>query len=202
MARAGSTEINAELETGKRLGWGARQEINYLHPAFLFHAERVIRKIIARYAEHPAVIGYQVDNEPGFYPLHNDQVFQRFVDHLRHEYGTVEKLNDEWGLTYWSHLLTTWADLWRPDMNAQAQYDLAWRRFQAQVTTGFISWQADVVREYSREDQFVTTCISYDRPTAEEGQLGAALDITAGNPYYRMQDSSNCPCASSRSSSG
>jgi beta-galactosidase len=44
---------------------GGRQEIDYTHPAFLFHAERVIRKIVARYADHPAVIGYQVDNEPG-----------------------------------------------------------------------------------------------------------------------------------------
>src|SRR5699024_5256578 len=53
-------EINVERTTGQRMGWGARQEINYAHPAFLFHAERLIRKIIARYAGHPAVIGYQV----------------------------------------------------------------------------------------------------------------------------------------------
>ena len=58
-------EIAAETATGIRMPWGGRQEIDYSHPAFRFHAERVIRKIIARYADHPAVIGYQVDNEPG-----------------------------------------------------------------------------------------------------------------------------------------
>ncbi|ROQ60404.1 beta-galactosidase [Rathayibacter sp. PhB152] len=186
-------EINIELETGRRMGWGMRQEINHLHPAFLFHAERLIRRIIARYVDHPAVIGYQVDNEPGAHIILNDQVFQRFVDHLRHTYGTVEKLNEEWGLTYWSHLLTTWADLWRPDLNHQPQYELAWRRFQGRITTGFLSWQADVVREYAREDQFVTTCISYDRPAAAEEDLGADMDVTAGNPYYRMQDALALP---------
>ena len=70
--------------------WGARQEIDFTHPAFRFHAERVIRKIIARYADHPAVIGFQVDNEPGNELFHNHGVFQRFVDHLRHTYGDVE----------------------------------------------------------------------------------------------------------------
>lgn len=186
-------EINVERSTGQRMGWGVRQEINYAHPAFLFHAERLIRKIIARYADHPAVIGYQVDNEPGNEIFANDQVFQKFVDHLRRTYGTVEELNREWGLTYWSHRLSDWADLWRPDANAQPQYTLAWRRFQASITTGFISWQADVVREYSREDQFVTTCISYDRPTLDEHAVAKDLDVTAGNPYYRMQDAFELP---------
>ncbi|UCM88313.1 beta-galactosidase [Streptomyces marincola] len=181
-------EINAERRTGQPMGWGVRQEIDYTHPAFLFHAERVIRRVVARYADHPAVIGYQVDNEPGNELFHNRGVFQRFVDHLRRTYGSVEEINERWGLTYWSHRLSTWADLWTPDANGQPQYDLAWRRFQAGLTTDFIGWQADIVREYARDDQFVTTCISYERPGIKDDDLTRRLDITAGNPYYRMQD--------------
>jgi beta-galactosidase len=188
-------EINAERRTGQPMGWGARQEIDFTHPAFLFHAERVIRRIAARYADHPAVIGWQVDNEPGWELFHNRGVFQRFVDHLRHTYGSVEELNKAWGLTYWSHRLSTWADLWTPDGNAQPQYDLAWRRFQGTLTTDFIGWQADVVREYARDDQFVTTCISYSRPTVKDDDLTRRLDVTAGNPYYRMQDALELPCS-------
>jgi beta-galactosidase len=186
-------EINVQRRTGEPMGWGARQEIDYSHPAFLFHAERVIRNIVARYAEHPSVIGYQVDNEPGNEIFANPQVFQRFIDFLRHHYGTVEALNDEWGLTYWSHRLSTWADLWTPDGNAQPQYALAWRTFQAGLTTAFISWQSDIVREYARDDQFVTTCISYERRTVSDELLTTRLDVTAGNPYYRMQDKLTLP---------
>src|SRR6476619_3745659 len=83
-------EIAGEIETGKRRPWGARQEVDYTHAAFKFHAERIIRKIAARYAGHPAVIGFQVDNEPGGLTFHNHGVFQRFVDELRHTYGSVE----------------------------------------------------------------------------------------------------------------
>ena len=181
-------EITGERSTGQRIGWGARQEVDFTHPAFLFHAERVVRQIAGRYAGHPAVIGFQVDNEPGNELLHNHAVFQRFVDDLRHRYGDVETLNREWGLVYWSHRLSTWADLWTPDGNVQPQYDVAWRRFQAAQTDEFIAWQAGLVREYSRPDQFVTTCISYERPAVDDDTLTDALDVTAGNPYYRMQD--------------
>ena len=181
-------EIAGETGTGKRMPWGGRQEIDYTHPAFKFHAERVIRKILGRYADHPAVIGFQVDNEPGMLLFHNHGVFQRFVDELRQTYGDVETLNEAWGLVYWSHKLSTWADLWTPDGNWQPQYDLAWRTFQAKLTTEFIAWQAGIAREYARDDQFVTTCIAYERPTVDDANLTRALDVTAGNPYYAMQD--------------
>ncbi|MEU6548894.1 beta-galactosidase [Streptomyces sp. NPDC046915] len=181
-------EITGERRTGERIGWGARQEVDFTHPAFRFHAERVVRGIVGRYAGHPAVIGFQVDNEPGLELLHNHGVFQRFVDHLREKYGDVETLNREWGLVYWSHRLSTWADLWTPDGNAQPQYDVAWREFQARQVTEFIGRQADIVREYARPEQFVTTCISYTRPAVEDDELTDRLDIAAGNPYYDMQD--------------
>jgi beta-galactosidase len=186
-------EITGEHATGQRIGWGARQEVDFTHPAFRFHAERVVRRVVARHADHPAVIGFQVDNEPGLHLLHNHGVFQRFVDHLRDRYGDVETLNREWGLVYWSHRLSTWADLWTPDGNAQPQYDVAWREFQARQTTEFIAWQADIVREYTGVDQFVTTCISYTRPAVEDDELTDALDIASGNPYYDMQDALTLP---------
>ena len=80
-------EIAGETATGRPMPWGGRQEIDYTHPAFQFHAERVIRKIVARYADHPAVIGFQVDNEPGMLLFHNrgrlPAIRRRAPPHLR-----------------------------------------------------------------------------------------------------------------------
>ncbi len=101
-------EIAGELGTGRRIPWGARQEVDFTHPAFRFHAERVVRAVVGRYADHPGVIGFQVDNEPGLELLHNRGIFESFVDDLRRTYGDVETLNREWGLVYWSHRLSTW----------------------------------------------------------------------------------------------
>lgn len=186
-------EIAAERRSGQRIGWGARQEMDLTHAAYRFHAERVIRAVVGRYHDHPAVIGFQVDNEPGLELLHNHGVFQAFVDDLRRTYGDVETLNREWGLVYWSHRLATWADLWTPDNNVQPQYDLAWRRFQARLTTEFIDWQAGIVREVAGTEKFVTTCIAYSRPALDDRRLTERLDVTAGNPYYAMQDALAVP---------
>lgn len=181
-------EIAAERRTGEPIPWGARQEVDYSHPVFREYAERVIRAVVERYAGHPAIIGYQVDNEPGLELFHNDHVFAGFVDRLRERFGDVEAINREWGLTYWSHRLADWSELWRPDGNSFPQYDLAWRRYQAELTTDFIAWQAGLVREYARAGQFVTTCLQYGRPALDDQLVSHALDITAGNPYYGMQD--------------
>ncbi len=181
-------ELAAETATGRPIPWGARQEIDYASPVFRRYAERIIRKVVETYAAHPAIIGYQVDNEPGNVLFHNDHVFEGFVDRLREKFGTAEALNEAWGLTYWSHRLTTFDDLWRPDGNSFPQYDLEWRRYQADLTDEFIHWQAGIVREYSTPSQFVTTCIAYPRPAQDDVSLVAGLDVTAGNPYYDMQD--------------
>jgi beta-galactosidase len=186
-------EIAAETASGQRVGWGARQEMDFTHAAFRFHAERVIRQVIGRHGDHPAVIGIQVDNEPGLRLLYNHDVFQRFTDWLRRRYGTVERLNQEWGLVYWSHRLSRWDDLWQPEGNVQPQYDLAWRRFQAELVTEFIGWQADLVREITGGRGFVTTCISYEQPGVDDEKLSARLDVASGNAYYEMQDSLRHP---------
>ncbi|MEV4561814.1 beta-galactosidase [Kitasatospora sp. NPDC049285] len=186
-------EIATVQSGGRPMGWGSRQEADFSHPAFRFHAERVTRAILARHAGHPAVIGFQVDNEPGLHLPHNHGVFQRFTDHLRRQYGDVETLNREWGLVYWSHRLSTWADLWEPHGNQQPQYDVAWRAFQARQTTEFVAWQAAIAREYARPDQFVTTCLAYGHPAVDDDEVTDALDVTAGNPYYDMQDALTLP---------
>jgi beta-galactosidase len=193
-------EIAAETASRRRVGWGARQEVNFAHAAYRFHAERVIRQVVGRYREHPAIVGYQVDNEPGLRLLYNADVFERFVDWLRHRYGTVDRLNEEWGLAYWSHRLSRWSDLWHPEGNFQPQYDLSWRRFQAELVTEFIGWQAGMVREITGGRGFVTTCISYEQPGIEDANLSRNLDVASGNAYYEMQDSLAHPSTLPRSS--
>lgn len=181
-------EVMAQRAGGVPIPYGHRQNADHSHPAFRYHAERVVRAVVGRYAAHPAVIGYQVDNEPGAEILHNPGVFEGFRSWLRQEYGSVQELNDRWGLTYWSHRLGDLSDLWRPDGNTTQGYDLAWRRYQASLTTDFIGWQAGIVRGLARPDQFVTTCLAYGRPGTDDDAVAAELDIVSANPYYAMQD--------------
>jgi beta-galactosidase len=186
-------ETAAHPATGQSRPYGARQDINHPHPAFRYLAERLIRKMVPRYADHPAVIGWQVDNEPGINVLHNPAVFDGFREYLRDRYGDVEELNRRWGLTYWSHRLHDWADLWTPDGNSTPPYDLAWRRYQAELTHEYIAWQAELVRSLIPEEQFVFTCLAPHQPTQDVTVIGAPLDIVATNVYYAPQDRLGVP---------
>jgi beta-galactosidase len=187
-------EVTAERRTGQRIPYGHRQDADFSHPAFRFHADRVVRRIVTRYHSHPSVIGYQVDNEPGMELLHNRGTFQGFVDHLRERFDDdVEALNHRWGLVFWSRRISRWDELWVPDGNTVPSYDLAWRRYQAEVMNNFIASQADIVRELALPDQFVTTCMALNRAALDPPGLNASLDIAAVNPYYAMQDALTMP---------
>lgn len=186
-------ELMAQRRSGEPIPYGHRQNVDYSQPAFRDYAGRVVRRIVDRYADHPAVIGYQIDNEPGAELFANPATFEGFRDHLRRRYGDVEELNRRWGLTYWSHRLGGWEDLWAPDGSTTPGYDLEWRRYQAGLTTDFLSWQADLVRLRARDDQFITTCLAYGRPGTHEAAVGPVLDVVAVNPYYAMQDAFTMP---------
>ena len=135
--------------------------------------------------DHPAVIGYQVDNEPGIELFHNRAAFQAFVDGLRARYGDVRALNERWGLVYWSHRIARWDELWTPDGNTVPSYDLAWRRYQSALTTDFIAEQAAIVRELARPDQFVTTCMALSRPAFDPADLNREPRHRRGEPVLR-----------------
>lgn len=180
-------EIAAEEKTGVRVNWGARQETDTSHPVFRKYAERIIRKVVGRYADHPAVVGFQVDNEPGHQVPHNAHVFVGFKAWLLEQYGDVEAINDAWNLTHWAHRMTDIDQLWIPDGNHVPQYDLAWRRYQATLTTEYIAWQVGIVREFASDDQFVTTCIDPMRAAVDDRAIGRASDLVAANQYLATQ---------------
>src|SRR5215218_4505741 len=56
--------------------YGPRQNMDITNKHFLYHAERVIRKIMAHVKDHPAIIGYQVDNETKAYNTAGSNVQQ------------------------------------------------------------------------------------------------------------------------------
>lgn len=181
-------ELAVVRRDGAAVPWGGRQEVDYTSDLFRRYAERVIRTVIGRHGRHPAVIGVQLDNEAGLHLIHNDDVVQRFREWVAERYSDVETLNRAWGLAYWSHRIADWEELWAPAGNTTPAYDLAWRRFQAELTADFIGWQARLVRELVADDAFLTTCIAYGRPAMDDVAVGARLDIASGNAYYLAQD--------------
>jgi beta-galactosidase len=198
-------EIMARYGSEARAYYGGRQNFDITNPTYLRYAERVVRRLLEHYAHHPAVVGFQVDNETGTGMLQNHNVIERFRDHLKDKFGDVETVNEIWGLNYWSHRLGDWEDLWAPEGmsrhgtgasgNTNPGYDLEWRRFQSSLTTEFLAWQAEIVREYAREDQFVTQDLvgTHGRGDADRYQVSRFVDVLAENFPHATQDALSHP---------
>jgi beta-galactosidase len=171
------------------VGYGMRQNMDFDNPKFRFYAERLITNLIRHYRDNPAVIGWQIDNETGSYGASNADVFAGFVEHLKKKFGTTDALNKAWFLNYWGQDVNKWEDTPTRDNATSTSYKLEWSRFQQERVTSFLAWQAALVRQYRRPDQFVThdfgQIIKID---ANEFEISKDLDVVADNPYHRTQD--------------
>jgi beta-galactosidase len=169
--------------------YGPRQNMDITHPAYLHYSERIIRQVVAAFKDHPAVIGFQVDNEthpPGFPAPHSKKAF---VEYLKQKFQTTEKLNQIWGLTFWGQLVNDWDELPPIDGIINPGFKLEWERYQRKTVTDFLSWQAKIVREYMRPDQFVMhNFIGGPRTDIDQFDISAGLDFAAVNPYHDVQD--------------
>ena len=113
----------AELTPGH---YGIRQNYDFLNPYFRQHAERVIRQIVSHSKDHPAVIGYQIDNETAPTGVTTPYVNAAFVERLKQKYKTTDTINKIWGLVYWGQLVDKWDDLPTRDGILNPGYKLEW----------------------------------------------------------------------------
>src|ERR1700730_8787454 len=81
--------------------YGPRQNYDFLNPYFRQHAERVIREIVSHFKDHPAVIGYQIDNETFPTGIPTPYMNTAFLERLKKKYKTPQTINRIWGLVYW-----------------------------------------------------------------------------------------------------
>ena len=182
-------EIVVTRLDGKTITYGMRQNTDLSNPTYRYYCERVIRKIAQHYKDNPAVIGYQIDNETSSAGVANLDVQVGFVNYLRAKFKTVDKLDEIWGLNYWGQRLYDWAEVPPRDGILNPGWKLEWERYQQSLTTDFLSWQAALVKEYKRPDQFVTQDLaSPPRPDVNEEDISRSLDIVAANPYHETQD--------------
>jgi beta-galactosidase len=174
---------------GQKADYGPRQNMDITNPHFRTHAERVIRQVVGHFKDHPAVIGYQIDNETSSYGTTGPNVQAAFVEHLKARFGAIAELNRQWGLVYWGQLLNSWDEVPPRDGILNPGWKLEWERFQQNITTEYLAWQATIVNEYKRPGQFIThNFVGGVRTNIDEYAIARSLDIAAVNPYHEVQD--------------
>ena len=177
--------------------YGARQIMDITNPVYLFYAERVIRRLMEISAHRKCVIGFQVDNETKYYGTAGKNVQLAFVKYLRAKFhDNLDAMNYEFGLDYWSNRIDAWEDF--PDVRGTINGSLGaeFEKFQRTLVDRFLSWQAGIVSEYKREDQFITHNMDFEwrgysygvQPDVNHLHVSEALTIAGTDIYHPSQD--------------
>lgn len=188
-------DVLAETKQGRRI-YGARQIMDITNSHYLFYAERAIRKLMEHVKDKECVIGYQIDNETKYYGTAGEKVQEAFVEYLKGKFqGNVEQMNQEFGLNYWSNAIHSWEDF--PDVRGTINASLGgeFEKFQRSLVTRFLEWQARIVREYKREDQFITQNFDFGwkqysygvQPEVNHFQASKCLDVAGCDIYHPSQ---------------
>jgi len=155
-------DVLAVTKTGRGI-YGPRQIMDITNPSYLFYAERVIRKLMEQTAQRKCVAGFQLDNETKYYGTSGENVQQGFVTYLKEKFqNDLEKMNHAFGLDYWSNRINTWEEF--PDVRGTINGSLGaeFAKYQRTLVTAFLSWQAEIVSQYKREDQFLTQNFDFE----------------------------------------
>jgi beta-galactosidase len=176
--------------------FGYRQNMDITNPHYRAAAKRVIENLIAHVAKHPAVIGYQVDNETKAYNTAGPNVQAAFVKALQEKWGSLDKLNKAWGLDYWSNRVNRWEDFPSTTGTMNASVKNAFAEFQRGLVTEFLAWQTELVRKHARNDQFITQNFdlgwlktSYGiQPEVNHWKAAGPLDVAGIDIYHPTQD--------------
>ncbi|NEY36728.1 beta-galactosidase, partial [Streptomyces sp. PRKS01-65] len=138
-------------EDGRTEWWGGRQHFSHSSATYRRHAAAITEDLAARYARHPALTMWHINNEYCTYD-HGDEAAARFRAWLRARYGTLEALNTAWGTAFWSQGYGDWEEVMPPRrahyLKNPAQV-LDFRRFTSDMLLECYTAERDIVRRHT-----------------------------------------------------
>jgi len=126
-------------------------------------AKQLIEKLVKRYAKHPALFMWQLDNEPVYAPLdsttqkdfcHCKHTESAFRDWAKEEYKTIKNLNEKWGTKFWTVEFSGFEDIKPPRCGmwdaGNPHIFLDWFRFKSIRLKEFLSWGMSIVKKIDK----------------------------------------------------
>lgn len=182
--------LNAGID-GVLYRHGLRRHYNYNSPVYRKLSANIVEHMAGHYAKRSCVIGWQLDNELNceanvFYSGSDTAAFRVY---LQKKYASLKELNNAWGTVFWNQTYTDWKEIYvpRPTVSGgvNPHQTLDYLRFISESTNEFARMQADIIRKYAKEGDFITTNglfghVDYQK-MAGENTLSAEVIPSAGD---------------------
>ena len=175
------------LESGLTQTYGNRREYCPTHAGYRERGRIITQAMAEHYTHHPAVIGWQIDNELSGY-CYCTSCRSNFQIWLQEKYGTLETLNAAWGTIFWSHVYTEWSQIPLPLQTGgvpNPALGLDYRRFMSDAYVHFQQEQVDILRR-TCPDQWIThNFMGFRFDELNYFDLAKTLDFVAWDNYPR-----------------
>lgn len=175
-------------EDGRHLIHGARRHNCPTNGVMREKNRIIVTEMASRFGNHPAVKGWQIDNEIYVYGnCYCKTCVSGFRKYLKDKFGTVEAFNRALDLDRWSISYSSFESVLPPQSKAWMHPTMQafWFDYQNNNWIDFVSEQADIIRKFSNApigtDSMTT--MGHNFPKLLEN-----LDIVEFNHYNRTDD--------------
>ncbi|MCC5805484.1 MAG: beta-galactosidase [Opitutales bacterium] len=173
---------------GRRAVHGKRKHYNHHSRVYRRHCARIVRAMAENLGTHPAVHSWQIDNEMSGSD-YGEETRALFHAWLEKRFGTVEALNEAWGLHFWSQAYDHFGQIPMVESRVGSievperhhpSLLIAQARFQNDGWTEFIDAQCRIIREHS--DRPITSNMT-ENPGMHWYQHNRVLDAVGTSCY-------------------
>jgi beta-galactosidase len=154
---------------GVTLWPGSRQHYCPSSPAYRSAAAELVERLAERYSGHPALAMWHINNEYGCHvpACYCDRSAAAFRTWLQARYGSLEKLNEAWGTTFWSQIYAGWDEINPP---RRAPYlvnpcqELDFRRFSSDALLECFEAERAILKRHAPEVPLTTNFMGFFDP--------------------------------------
>ena len=171
-------------ESRHRNLFGTRHNHCLSSPVYREKVRQINTLLAQRYKNHPALGLWHVSNEYGG-ECHCPLCQEKFREWLKKRYGTIEKLNDDWWNTFWSHQYSSFEQVESPSSRGEHcshALKLAWKRFTTQQFCDFYAWEIEPLKRITPDIPCTTNLMS-TYPGVNYFELGRLLDRSSWDNY-------------------
>ncbi len=171
---------------------GSRQHYATTAPDYRRLAAALVTQIAQRYAQHPAVQLWNVNNE---YACHvhydySDNAAAAFRVWLQKRYADVAALNEAWGTTFWSQIYSSFEEVLPPrtapySHNPSALLDF--RRFTSDAALELFTAERDIIRAAGARHRVTTNFMGAFKPL-DYWRWAAEVDVVSDDSYPDPRD--------------
>lgn len=174
---------------GRVRGFGSRRHYRFASSAYRTEAQRISQAVIERYAQHPAVTGWQTDNEYGCHETtlsYAQDDLAKFREWLRSRHASIAALNSAWGTVFWSQEYRDFDSIELPNLTvteANPAHQFAYRQFASEQVAAFNADQVCLIREHCPTSHWITHNFMGNFTEFDHFDVGQDLDIATWDSY-------------------